>query len=370
LLKEAAVAEELRIISPAELRALRLEPPANFRLRFPEHWRATPVKNPYAAALERRTLDWLRQYDMGLEPSERERLRRFDVGRYGGYSLPHASFDAALLVTQYISLWLFWDDLQVEEELGWNVGHVMQALRGQWQESKSESRYLAAWADLGARLRAQRSPAWLDRLSSTMLQWLDNAKRETDWAHAYREHRARVDLDELFACRTISIGMYPTFHLIELCEGIELDDAFHGHAEVRELKRLASRLVGMGNDLGGVAKDLRDRWLNLVPVTAERRQLSLTGAFAAVVDAHNADVLAFDALASRLPKLGPDTDPFVPGWVQAVRHNVYGFAVWESLAERYQATKAVAGCTPLIAEVATVKEARFWRELDEDRRCG
>lgn len=68
-------------------------------------------------------------------------------------------------------------------------------------------------------------------------------------------------------------------------------------------------------------------------MTAERRQLSLTAAFEAVIDVHNADVLAFDRLASRLPSFGPDIDPFVPGWVQAVRHNVYGFATaasWRS----------------------------------------
>jgi len=267
--------------------------------------------------------------------------------------LPHAGFDAALLVTQYISLWLLWDDLEVEDELGWNVRHVVQALHGTTSATAANSRYLAAWADLGERLRSARSAAWISRLSDSMLQWLENAKRETAWAMAFREHGVCPDVDALLDCRTISIGMYPTFHLIELCEGIELDDAFHRHSDVRELKRLASRLVGMGNDLGGVAKDLKERWLNLVPVTAERRQLSLTSAFELVVAAHNADVLAFDGLASRLPSFGPDTDAFVPGWVQAVRHNVYGFALWESFAERYQATKAVAGLTPLIAEVAT-----------------
>jgi len=291
---------------------------------------------------------------MGTEPDEAERLRRFDVGRYGGCSLPRAGFDAALLVTQYISLWLFWDDLQVEDELGWNESHVIQALHGEWKPAMSGSRYLAAWADLGTRLRAKRSTAWLGRLTSAMLQWLENAKRETEWALSFRERRLCPQLDELFACRTISIGMYPTFYLIELSEGVELDCSFHDHTEIQELKRLASRLVGMGNDLGGVAKDLRDRWLNLVPVTAERRQLSLTAAFEAVIDAHNADVLTFDRLASRLPSFGPNTDLFVPGWVQAVRHNVYGFALWESLAERYQATKAVVGSTPLIAEIAAV----------------
>lgn len=346
--------EELRIIPTAEFAALGLEAPASFRLRFPQHWCARPVQNPYASALEKRTLAWLRSYGMGEEPGEHERLRRFDVGRYGGYSLPHAGFDAALLVTQYISLWLFWDDLEVEDEFGCNVGHLLQALRGEWQPISSASRYLAAWADLGARLRSMRSSAWLDRLTNSMLQWLENAKRETDWARNYRERRLGVDIDELFACRTISIGMYPTFHLIELCEGIEFDVSFDDHAEIRELKRLASRLVGLGNELGGVAKDLQDCWLNLVPMTAERRQLSLTAAFAEVVDAHNADVLEFDALAARLSSVGSDADAFVPGWVQAVRHNVYGFALWESLAERYQATKAVVGSTPLIAEVSAI----------------
>jgi len=351
---ETALPSDLRIIPAAKFESLELQPPASFRLAFPEHWRATPVQNPYAAALERSTLRWLREYEMGVEPEERERLRRFDVGRYGGYSLPHAAFEPALLVTQYISLWLFWDDLQIEDDSGCNVDHVLQALHGEWPRAKSESRYLVAWANLGKRMRRQRSPAWLARLSSSMLQWLENAKRETEWACAYRQRRLGVEIDDLFACRTISIGMYPTFHLIELCEGIELDDAFHGHPDVRELKRLASRLVGMGNELCGVAKDLKERWLNLVPLTAERRQLSLTAAFAALVDDHNADVLAFDAVASRLPSFGIDTDILVSGWVQAVRHNVYGFALWESLAERYQANKAVVGSTPLIAQVATI----------------
>lgn len=350
----AVLSEELRIIAAAELATLGLEPPARYRLRFPEQWRATPEQNPYAAALERHTLQWLREYGMGVEPDEAERLRRFDVGRYGGCSLPRASFEAALLVTQYISLWLFWDDLQVEDEVGWNESQVVRALSGEWKPTVSESRYLAAWSDLGARMRDRRSPAWLGLLSSSMRQWLENAKRETEWARAFRERGVCPDLDDLFACRTISIGMYPTFHLIELCEGVELHGAFHEQAEIRELKRLASRLVGMGNDLGGVAKDLQARWLNLVPVTAERRRLTLTAAFAAIVDAHNADVLAFDRAASRLPSFGPDIDLFVPGWVQAVRHNVYGFALWESLAERYQAVKAVVGATPLIAELTSL----------------
>ena len=101
-----------------------------------------------------------------------------------------------------------------------------------------------------------------------------------------------------------------------------------------------------------IAKDIAQRWLNLVLVTADERSLPLTEAFGTVVEAHNRDVAAFDGLAAALPRFDGDTEPFVAGWVQAVRHNVYGFALWESCAERYQETKALVGSTPLIAEIS------------------
>jgi hypothetical protein len=68
------------------------------------------------------------------------------------------------------------------------------------------------------------------------------------------------------------------------------------------------------------------------------------------------DVRAFDRvaaqLAGRLPALDPDTAALLRGWVQAVRHNVYGFALWESTAERYQEYKAIAGPHALIAPLS------------------
>jgi hypothetical protein len=180
-------------------------------------------------------------------------------------------------------------------------------------------------------------------------------------AQAYRDRGACPEVAALFDCRTISIGMFPTFHLIEYAEGFELPDELHEHAAVVELKRLASRLVGMGNDLGGLATDIRNRWLNLVLVEAERSSLALADAFAHIVAIHNHEVGAFDRLveqlAGRLPDLDPDTGAQLRGWVQAVRHNVYGFALWESTAQRYQEFKAIAGPLALIAPV-TVRRAR------------
>jgi len=341
--------DRIRIVSAREL-GVQSQPAACYCLRFPASWRHAPVKNRYASALEQSTLAWLSSYAIGGTAAEREKLRKFDCGAYGGCSLPGAPFTSALLVTQFISLWLFWDDAQVEDDVSWSIDDVVDALTVQLSHPPA-SRYIAAWSDLGQRLQLVASPAQLARLAQSMREWLHNAKLETALARAYREEGCCPDLDTLFACRTVSIGMYPTFHLIELTEGIELGDSFHAHPATHAVKRLASRLVGLGNDIGGIAKDLQNRWLNLVLVTAEQTQSTLERAFAHIVKLHNEEVLAFDQAAAAMPSFGPTTEPFVQGWLQAVRHNVYGFALWESQAERYQEFQAIAGDTPLLAPI-------------------
>ncbi len=186
-----------------------------------------------------------------------------------------------------------------------------------------------------------------------MRQWLENAKVETGMARAFKRG-ACPELDTAFVCRTVSIGMYPTFHLLEYAMGMELPDAVHRDPVLVELKRLASRLVGLGNDLGGIAKDIDQRWLNLVLVASERSQLPLVDAFQSLVDVHNADVQRFDRLCATLPSWGRATDLRVARWLRAVRYNVHGFTLWEATAERYQELKAIAGTTPLIAPIVWI----------------
>lgn len=344
-------AGEVEIVAHRDLAAMDLRIPSAFTLRFPPCWWPTSLRHPHADAIERDTLAWLRGFGIGVAPEEAERLRKFGCAEYGGYSLPVADCEAATLVTQFIALWLLWDDVQVEEHQRWDVDAVVRALTDP-APPPTASRYVAAWADLGRRLRQVRSPAWIDRLATAMRQWLHNAKRETGMAKAFARGRC-PDLATAFAIRTVSIGMYPTFHLVEHTEGFELPAAFHEHPVVRELRRLASRLVGMGNDLGGIAKDVEQRWPNLVLVLRVQEGLSLVDAFARLVAIHDDDVLAFDRLSTQLPSFGPRTDALVRRWLRAVRYNVQGFSRWESEAERYQERKAVVGGTALVAPVCS-----------------
>jgi len=95
----------------------------------------------------------------------------------------------------------------------------------------------------------------------------------------------------------------------------------------------------------------------------EQSALKIEDAFQRIVDIHNADVEEFDRVALELPSREAETDALVRGWVQSVRHNVFGFTLWESVAERYQESKAVVGRKALIAPVdlATGKTDFFSR---------
>jgi 5-epi-alpha-selinene synthase len=343
---------DVQVISAQEFsgKADDLLVPPSFRLRFPRLWVPRPLQNRYATAIEEETISWLQSYGIGRVGEEEERLRKFNCAFYGGYSLPLADYRAGLLVTQFISLWLFWDDMQVEEGQDWDLEEVVAALT-EAAPLRSPSRYVAAWFDIGRRLRATQSRRWLGHLATTMREWLTNARVETGLAKTYQRTGVCPEVTTLFDCRTISIGMFPTFHLIELAEGFELPDAVHADPTVVALKRLASRLVGVGNDLGGLAKDIRNRWLNLVLVLAARATLTIDEAFQQVVDIHNAEVAEFDRLAGSLPRWGARIDALLAGWLQAVRYNVHGFTLWESTAQRYQEWKAFTGRTALIAPV-------------------
>ena len=131
------------IFSAQDFERLDLVAPTRFQLRFPRAWQADPRLNPHAAAIDRETLAWLRAYGVGCTPAEAEALARCECGGYGGYSLPRAERPAAILVTQFIALWLFWDDVQVETETGWDLAEVIAALQGAPTRPGS-SRYAAA----------------------------------------------------------------------------------------------------------------------------------------------------------------------------------------------------------------------------------
>src|SRR3977135_1817709 len=99
----------VRIVPRSDAGHLNLLTPHRFRLLFPATWKSPyPAGNVYADAFERPTLEWLSRFGLVTDEEDMQTLRRFSCGRYGGYSSPRANFRDGLLITQFVSLWLFW----------------------------------------------------------------------------------------------------------------------------------------------------------------------------------------------------------------------------------------------------------------------
>jgi hypothetical protein len=191
----------------------------------------------------------------------------------------------------------------------------------------------------------------MDRLVEDMRAWMEGAKQDASNGQRYVQRGVMPSFDTLLDVRTVNIGMYPTFDLLEAAEGFEIPAHVVNDEGIRELKRLSSRLVAFGNELGGLAKDIAGGWPNLVLARSQERGVPVEEAFADVVDMHNADVETFDEVAARLPSWGAALDLQVQGWIRAVRYSVVGFTRWEAVAERYQRHKAVLGERVLAAPV-------------------
>jgi hypothetical protein len=137
--------------------------------------------------------------------------------------------------------------------------------------------------------------------------------------------------------------MYPTVFLLEDGYDFEFPPEFHAHETTRRLKKLSNMIVGLGNDVFSLGKDLSEGQTNLVSTLMAEAGLAGDEALARVMAMHDAAVAEYDELAARMPSFGARVDAFVARWVQDLRLASLGFSLWESQAPRYTAHCIVAG---------------------------
>jgi hypothetical protein len=326
------------------------------RIVFPDHWRAGA--NVHTDAATEEAIAWMKAHGMGCTPEEEDLLQKFCCGHFSGYAVPYTNYGRYLIITEFLTLWLFWDDYEVETAERAATGELYAAITGE-RLPAGASRYITAWYELGRRLRLTQSRDWSARLGKTMHQWLAVSRIETERAREQQRSGRSMDLEGYLGRRVISIGMYPMFHLLEYTEGCELG-ALHAHPVVKALELLASRLVALDNDLLSLGKDMAHAWPNAVTVLSAHQGLPMREAFARVVAMHRRDVARFDELAEDLiDEMREDErkNESLRRWVQAVRYAVHGFAVWESMASRYRQYRAVVDGEALATQIAYERAA-------------
>jgi hypothetical protein len=310
--------------------------------RLPAHWRVPGASfirqiapwrafvNPHADEAARETFKFFAS--IGCTPSERARAAMFDVAGYAGIPFPTIGRDALVFMAKYLSLWLLWDDVHVESlEHGWKIKMNQSPLPGVSARGL-DTRFDAGWWILFAEMAERRTSAWMINLCEAMSMWSRAAIEEAapDKFDSFCEHLDR---------RIRTIGMYATVHLIEDAGGYELPQVFHDDPDVRSLVKLSNALVGIGNDVFGLGKDLARGQANLVTTLADEAGCTGREALAQVISMHGDLVGDFDALAGAIAGRWSTWGAGlvrVDEWLDAVRLASIGFTIWESRSPRYQ----------------------------------
>ncbi len=317
---------------------LEREPTRRFHFRVPPRWRSPVLENPFAAEAERRVLQWFES--LGCSRAEVDRARKFDAAGYVGIPFPTLSRDKTIRVAKYLSLWLLWDDVEVETLEGrWRIDadNVLADL-----PPERMSRFDQGWWQLLGELAVERTPAWIERLCEAMAAWNTAAVAEAEMMKAHREKGELPTFERHLALRIATIGMFATVQLLEDAHNFELPREFHARPAVRRIETLAGQIVGLGNDILSLGKDCAEDQCNLVTTLMRERGLTIDAAIETLVHMHDEALEEYDRLGDTLIASAPESAAHVARWLQDLRYASIGFSLWESQAPRYTAHKIVA----------------------------
>ncbi|MBK7861229.1 MAG: hydroxymethylglutaryl-CoA reductase, degradative [Archangiaceae bacterium] len=326
----------LQVVSAGEAAALP-KSHGRFRFRVPEHWRSATGVNPHAREAEQQIIAWFER--LGCSEREVARARKFDAAGYVGVPFPNLSPQTTVRIGKYLSMWLLWDDVHVETgENRWRLSAAAVQAR---QAPPDLTRFDRGWWELYLELASRRSFHWLDDICSGMVRWDAWARREAEAMAAVRAGARPPRFDVQLEMRIETIGMYPTAYLLEDAYDFELPRRFHADPRIRRLKKLANKIVGLGNDILSFAKDLAEGQLNLISTFMSETHCSADSALEQILAMHDEALAEYDRVAAEVGSWGPDCDPYVARWVQDIRLASLGFSLWESQAPRYLAHRIV-----------------------------
>lgn len=332
-------AVELKIISQSEAQNYERLKLSKFELRVPSTWKSPVPLNVHAAEVGAKTIEWI--MSLGCDKSQARRLIDFEASHYVGIPFPTIAADKALLISKYLSLWLLWDDVEVES--GKNHWRISTSDILAKTPPEQASIYDLGWCALLQEAAQVMSPRWLESLVQGMIVWDEAARQEALISRRYRLQKKMPSFAESLITRMATIGMSATAYLLEYANNIELSAEFHNHPIVKRMKTLTNVIVGLGNDIFSFAKDYDGGYINVIVALASEQRISLPAAFAKIIKLHNETVSEFDELALRLFRQGARWEAGLREWTQQMRYCSFGFTIWESRAPRYNKKKILAG---------------------------
>lgn len=329
--------QAFQVMSPEQARGVVRDSSQRFCFQVPPNWWSSISQNPSAVQAGQRVIEWFES--LGCSPVELARARKFDVAGYVGMPFPMTASDKTELIARYLSLWLLWDDVDVETlKQPWRIKAEDVLIR---RSSPDFTRFDRGWWQLMCSFAERRSPDWIRNLCQAMETWYQAAVREAHVKRAFEQRGTSLDYVEHLELRVATIGMYATVYMLEDAYDFELPREFHGSELVLRLKWLANLIVGLGNDIFSFAKDHVEQQINLVTTLMQERDLLVDQALETLVRTHDEALREYDRLAASVPSYGAEVDAIIERWLQDVRYASLGFSLWEAQAPRYTAHQVV-----------------------------
>jgi hypothetical protein len=330
-------AQSFCVLPVHEAAGLQRSTSPRLSLTVPRSWRSPVHVSPHAAAAEDATLAWFES--LGCSPAELERAKRFDIGGYVGIPFPTLDLDQTVRIGKYLALWLLWDDVDVEGlHNGWRIESA-DVLAG--RRPPDLTRFDEGWWQLMNEFRGTRSRAWIERLCRLMRRWSAAASEEGALRVRHRDTGELPSFANQLELRIATIGMYGTACLLEEIHDDEPPAAFHVHPVVSMLQYLASKIVGLGNELFSFAKDHVEGQLNLVSTSMREFSTNVDDALATLVRLHDEAIEEYDRLAAQIGLWATSIYPGSERWIHDLRVASLGFSLWEAQAPRYVAHQIV-----------------------------
>lgn len=323
------------VVRPSYLRQKRQKSLQNSNLEvsltYPPSW--SVALSPLAPEMERRAEAWLRANGVIHDEASAEKFRKLAVGPYANWPFPTASSEKSEVITKFLSLWIFYDDV-IEERDDGQQALINQVIGGRPAVFPGGNAHLRCWWELGQSYAKVMSGSWLDRHAQRFSSWVRSVRDECIAANQFRESGIYPSAAKHLERRRMNIGMIPNLDFLEYQMDWELSPDQLADPEMKRLENLSAEVVAILNDIFGFGKDQRLRWCNLVSCLAQEFRISLAEAFKWVCDMHNARVRDIMLLEPELIARSREPQQLVR-WLNGLHHIMYGFARWHSMAPRY-----------------------------------
>lgn len=301
------------------------------------------MANPEATGSDRRTLDWVRYFDL-IKTSGA--FRKFDASKFAllaALAYPDASKEDLLLINDWLA-WRFVQDDHFDEARVGRQTRRMQAyvdaaisLLRQPRVStvREDGALLASLSDLWLRLRVRLNAD----LTARFMMVLEAHITSSLWELDNRAYGYTPTENEYIVIRRDTTGFRVSALLLEMTLGDSLPTLAREHPILRKMQDLSNDVIAWTNDLYSFEKEAkRKETHNLVLIL--RDSMGLQQAIDAVAARIQNSAQQFVELEAALPSFGAEADTVVGKYVGGLKTWMAGHLAWIQLSGRYEHEQA------------------------------